>query len=119
MRNRRLRDAGEEYVSSVASNANGTSTDFTGGLAATAGKRNMVTKVVLTNTSATPINVDIRDGAAGAVLITLAAPAGLTMTYDFDEMPLRGSVNTPIAFDGSAGVTTLLLCALGYKSAIP
>jgi hypothetical protein len=74
--------------------------------------------VILANSSATDVTVDLRDGTAGSVLTTLMAPAttdtGGGGVYNLNS-PLLFTANTAVAADASAGVTTLYITVLGCK----
>lgn len=105
----------EDIISEVATNTDGASTAMTGAFAATASQRIYLTTLCVANSSATAITVDIRDGSAGSVLFTVPVPAGAGVVVSF-PVPLRFSVNTAMAFDGSAAATTLTVSAVGFKS---
>ena len=108
----------EDQVQDRATNTDGAATAFTGGLAAPgAGIRLWVTKITVSNSSATNITVDIRDGVAGAVLWTIPCPANGGAIEVFDP-PLKFTANTAVAYDGSAAVTTLSVSAIGFKSKV-
>jgi hypothetical protein len=108
----------EDIVQDRATDTTGNSTAFAGGLAAPgAGLRLYVKKLTIANSSATFCTVDIRDGAAGAIIWTLPVPAngGITEYYD---PPLKFSVNQAVAFDASAAIATLTVSGNGFKSKI-
>ena len=105
----------EDIISERATNTDGASTAMTGAFAATASQRIYLTDITLANSSASNITVDIRDGAAGAVLWTFPVPAGGGVTHRFGT-PLRFSANTALAYDGSAAATTLSISVCGFKS---
>jgi len=94
----------------------GSSTACTSALAATVGQRIYITDISLTNSSSTNVYVDIRDGASGAILDTLAAPANCGGNNKMYPKPLRFSANTAVAFDPSAAATSIHCTARGYKS---
>lgn len=99
-----------------ATNTDGASTAFTGGLAAPgAGIRLWIKSVTLCNSSASFCTVDLRDGAAGSVLWTFPVPASGGVTHVFDP-PLKLTANTALAYDASAATTTLTISANGFKS---
>jgi len=105
----------EDSISDHATNTDGSSTAFTGAMAATASQRIYVTDIALCNSSASNVTVDIRDGAAGSVLWTLSVPAGGGNNFHFIK-PLRFTANTAVAFDPSAAATTITCSVNGYKS---
>jgi hypothetical protein len=85
---------------------------------ATANTRNYITTITIYNDSTTNAYVDIRDGTAGAVLITLPCPAKGGCITNF-ETPLRQpTANTALAYDVSAGLTTVYLSFIGFKSKV-
>jgi len=108
----------EDVVRESVSNTDGTSTAMTVGLAAPgAGIKLNITKITISNSSATFCTVDIRDGAAGAVLWTIPAPATGGACEVFD-VPLRFTANTAFAYDVSAAISTVTISAVGFKSAV-
>lgn len=107
----------EDIISEQKTNTDGSSTAMTGAFAATASQRIYLTSLIICNSSATNITVDIRDGSAGSVLATFPVPAGGGCIHAF-PVPLRFSANTALAFDGSAAATTLTVSAVGFKAKI-
>jgi hypothetical protein len=107
----------EDIISEVKTNTDGSSTAMTGAFAATASQRIYLTSLIICNSSATNITVDIRDGSAGSVLATFPVPAGGGCIHAF-PVPLRFSANTALAFDGSAAATTLTVSCVGFKAKI-
>lgn len=108
----------EDVVQERTTNIDGASTAFASGLAAPGvGIRLWITNVDLCNSSASFITVDLRDGAAGAVLWTLPVPATGGVVKAFDP-PLKLTANTALAFDASAATTTLTISANGFKSKV-
>lgn len=105
----------EDIISETKTNTDGASTAMTGGFAATASQRIYLTTLAISNSSATAITVDIRDGSGGSVLFTVPAPAGAGVVISF-PVPIRFSSNTAAAFDGSAAATTLTVSMIGFKS---
>jgi len=105
----------EDIISEQKTNTDGSSTAMTGAFAATASQRIYLTSLIIANSSATNITVDIRDGSAGSVLATFPVPAGGGCIHAF-PVPLRFSANTALAFDGSAAATTLTVSCVGFKS---
>jgi hypothetical protein len=97
------------------SNTDGASTASTV-FGATASTYNMITTIVVHNAHATTNGyVDIRDGTAGTVLMTIPAPANGGAVLNL-TVPLRTSANTALAFDVSAAITTIYISFIGYKS---
>lgn len=85
---------------------------------ATVGARNMITMISLYNASTTNGFVDIRDGTAGTVLLTLPLPANGGSVLNL-TLPLRQTTaNTALAFDVSAALTTVYLSFIGFKSKV-
>ena len=108
----------EDVVQDRATNTDGAATAFTGGLAAPgAGIRLWLTNITVANSSASFVTVDIRDGAAGAVLWTIPVPATGGAICRFDP-PLKFTANTAVAYDASAATTTLTISANGFKSKV-
>lgn len=105
----------EDIISEQKTNTDGASTAMTSAFAATASQRIYLTTLILANSSASNITVDIRDGSAGAVLITVPVPATGGAVLNF-PVPLRFSSNTAAAFDGSAAASTLSVSMIGFKS---
>jgi hypothetical protein len=107
-----------DVVQDRATNTDGNSTAFAGGLAAPgANIRIWLKSITIANSSATFVTVDIRDGAAGSVLWTFPVPATGGVTHTFDP-PLRFSANTAVAYDASAAASTLTISANGFKSKV-
>lgn len=105
-----------DIISDTKTNTDGASTAFTGSFAATANVRNYIASVTISNTSATAVTVDLRDGTAGSVIWTGIAPAGGGITHNFG-VPLRQpTTNTALAFDGSAAASTITVSVVGFKS---
>lgn len=104
-----------DIISERVADTGGTSTAFTN-FGAVASTRNYVRAIHVYNSSATDGFVDFRDGAAGAVLFTAAAPAGGGMTLACDTPLFRTSVNTALAYDVSAAITTVYINIAGHQS---
>lgn len=105
----------EDCISERVTNTDGASTAMTGAFAATAGQRIYLTDVTLCNSSATFCTVDLRDGAAGAVLWTFPLPPTAGVVYRF-KRPLRFTSNTALAYDVSAAISTVTISVGGFKS---
>lgn len=82
-----------------------------------AGIRMYVTDIEISNSSATNVTVDIRDGVAGSVLWTLSVPATGGNNRNFTT-PLRGSANTAICADPSAAASSITVSINGFKSKV-
>jgi len=109
-----LESQSQEYKT----NTDGASTAMTSGFAAPgAGKRLYLTTLILTNSSASYITVDIRDGSAGSVLATFPVPANSGCVCNL-PVPIKFSANTAAAFDGSAAATTLSVTMIGFVSKV-
>lgn len=108
----------EDQLQDRATNTDGASTAFAGGLAAPgANIRIWLTSVTISNSSAAFCTVDIRDGSAGSVLWTFPVPATGGVTFTFNP-PLKFTANTAVAYDASAATSTLTISALGFKSKV-
>jgi hypothetical protein len=81
-----------------------------------AGIRFCATDITITNSSATNVTVDIRDGTAGAVLWTFPAAANMGGTTHHFGTPLCTTANTAMATDPSAAATTITTSVLGFKT---
>lgn len=93
----------------------GTSTAFTT-FGATASQRNYITTITVYNSSTTQGFLDLRDGAAGSVIYTIPLPALGGATINF-PVPLRQpTVNTALAYDVSAAITTAYISVVGFKA---
>jgi hypothetical protein len=75
-----------------------------------AGIRMSLTDVSISNASATPITVDLRDGLSGSVKWTFSVPYSGGVTHSFQE-PLQFSDNTAICADPSASGVTVTVSA--------
>lgn len=97
---------------------NGTSTSLIA--AQGLGIRTSITDISISNASAAPITVDLRDGLAGAVKWTFAVPgsgAGGSVNHSFQE-PLQFSDNTAICADPSASGATVTVSASARKYSV-
>ena len=105
---------GDIIVTRVTDTA-GTSTAFTA-FPATASRRNYLSTITVYNSSTTSGFLDIRDGTAGTILYTIPLPALGGATINF-PVPLRQTtVNTALAYDVSAALTTVYISAVGFQS---
>lgn len=106
----------EDIVSGVAAITDGSSTSVIA--AQGAGIKTYVSSVTITNTSASAVTVDLRDGTAGSVKWTFPAPADTGgVTHRFDP-PLPFSANTIVAADPSAAASTVTVSILGFRSRV-
>lgn len=106
----------EDIVSGVAAITDGSSTSVIA--AAGAGVKVYVTSVIVANTSATAVTLDLRDGAAGTVKATFPVPAdngGLVFAL---PLPLPFSANTAVCADPSAAASTVTVTLVGFKSKV-
>jgi hypothetical protein len=93
----------------------GTSTAFTT-FGATASIRNYITTITVYNSSTTQGFLDLRDGTAGSIIYTIPLPALGGATINF-PLPLRQpTVNTALAYDVSAAITTAYISIVGFKA---
>lgn len=76
------------------------------------------TTLIVSNSSATGVTVDIRDGTAGTVLATVPAAADFGGAIIPLPVPLCTSANTALAQDPSAAATTVTVTAIGFKAAL-
>ncbi len=105
----------EEILSERISNTNGTSTNFTTFGAGGAGIHNYVTTISIYNSSATDGYVDFRDGSAGSIIFTAAAPATGGSVINF-PVPLKGAANTALAYDVSGALSTVYISVVGFQA---
>lgn len=103
----------EGIVTGNATNTDGTSTQCIAAQAS--GIKTYLTSVVLCNTSATAITVDIKDGTT--VKISLPLPAGSGCIYN-PPIPIPGTAATAWNFDGSAAASTVTCSMVGFKSKV-
>jgi hypothetical protein len=106
----------EDIVSGVAAITDGSSTSVIA--SAGAGVKNYITTVIIANTSATAVTVDLRDGAAGTVKATLPVPANTSGVVSNFPIPLPFSAATAVCADPSAAATTVTVTLLGFKSKV-
>jgi len=104
----------EEILSERISNTDGAATAFTTFDAGGAGIHNYVTTIIVHNSSATDGYIDIRDGVAGAVLMTIPLPTlgGAVINL---PVPLKGAANTALAYDVSGALSTVYISLVGYQ----
>lgn len=101
-------------VTGNATNTDGTSTSC---IAASgdATIKHYLTSVVLCNSSASNITVDIKDGATTKT--SLPVPAGGGVVYN-PPVPIPGTANTAWNFDPSAAATTVTCSMIAFKSKV-
>ena len=103
----------EDIVTGNATNTDGTSTSCIA--SSGAGVKTYLTSVVLCNTSATAITVDIKDGATTKVSLPLPAGSGCIFN---PPVPIPGTAATAWNFDPSAAATTVTCSMVGFKSKV-
>jgi hypothetical protein len=81
-----------------------------------ASTRFCLTTLVVSNSSATNVTVDIRDGTAGAVLMTVPAAANMGGAVVTLPVPVCTSAATALAADPSAAASTVTVSAFGFKT---
>ena len=106
----------EDIVSGVAAITDGSSTSVIA--SAGAGVKNYITSVMIANTSATAVTVDLRDGAAGTVKATLPVPANTSGVVCNYPIPLPFSAATAVCADPSAAASTVTVTLIGFKSKV-
>ncbi len=103
----------EDIVTGNATDTAGSSTQCIAAQAA--GIKTYLTSVILCNTSATAITVDIKDGST--VKVSLPLPAGTGCIFN-PPVPIPGTAATAWNFDGSAAATTVTCSMVGFKSKV-
>lgn len=103
----------EDIVTGNATNTDGTSTACIAAQAA--GIKTYIVSIVLCNTSAVAITVDIKDGATTKLSLPLPAGGGCVYT---PSIPIPGTAATAWNFDGSAAATTVTCSMVGFKSKV-
>jgi hypothetical protein len=106
----------EDIVSGVAAITDGSSTSVIA--SAGAGVKNYITSVMIANTSATAVTVDLRDGAAGTVKATLPVPANTSGVVCNYPIPLPFSAATAVCADPSSAASTVTVTLIGFKSKV-
>jgi hypothetical protein len=106
----------EDIVSGVAAITDGSSTSVIA--SAGAGVKNYITTVIIANTSASAVTVDIRDGAAGTVKATFPVPANTSGVVCNLPVPLPFSAATAVCADPSAAASTITVTLIGFKSKV-
>lgn len=103
----------ENIVSGNASNTDGTSTQCIA--AGGAGVKHYLTTVILTNTSASNIYVEIKDGATAKLTIPVPAGGGAVVNL---PVPVPGTAATAWNFDPSAAASTVYCSMVAFKSKV-
>jgi hypothetical protein len=103
----------EDIVTGNATDTTGNSTQCIAAQAA--GIKTYLTSVILCNTSATAITVDIKDGST--VKVSLPLPAGSGCIFN-PPVPIPGTAATAWNFDGSAAASTVTCSMVGFKSKV-
>jgi hypothetical protein len=109
----KLNAMGADCVSGNASNTDGTSTEVLA--AGAANVKHCITDVTITNTSASNIYVELKDGATTKWTFPVPANSGVCKTF---ATPLRGTAATAWNFDPSAAATTIYCSVSGFKSKV-
>lgn len=104
-----------DYVKGYLANTDGASTAVVA--AQGAGIRFCATTLIVSNSSATNVTVDLRDGAAGSVIATVPASANMGGAAIPLDVPLCTTANTALAMDGSAAASTVAVTAIGFRTA--
>ena len=102
-----------DYVNGNANNTDGNSTQVLA--AGAAGIKHYITDVTLTNTSASNIYVELKDGASAKWTFPLPANGGVTHHF---ATPIGGTAATAWNFDPSAATSTVYCSVSGFKSKI-
>jgi hypothetical protein len=105
----RLTEVLSEHVAATTGNSTNLTT-----FGASAVQRNAIVMVIVYNDTTVNDFVQLRDGAAGAVLATIPAPAKGGAVVQF-PLPLRTSMNTAIAYDIGTGGSTIYLTFIGFR----
>lgn len=110
----RLHSNLEDIVRGVVGVTDGSSTSLVA--AQGSGVKYCATAFTVSNSSATNVTVDIRDGTAGSVIWTF--PAAKDMGGDNLPLsqPLCTSANTAMAQDPSAAASTVTVSTIGFKT---
>jgi hypothetical protein len=104
----------EDRVSAVVGVTDGSSTSLVASQGA--GLRFCATTLIVSNSSATNVTVDIRDGTAGSVIATIPAAANMGGAVVPLATPLCTSAATAMAMDPSAAASTVTVTAIGFKT---
>lgn len=75
--------------------------------------------LVVTNTSAAAVRVDLRAGTASTVVLSIQAPAGLSTVVDLSDLPMiQSTANNNWTAQLSAGVTDVRVTASAEYSGV-
>jgi hypothetical protein len=105
----------EDIVTGLAAITDGSSTSVIA--SAGAGVKIYITEVIIANSSATAVTVDLRDGTGGSVKATFSAPAG-SGCHKTLSVPIPFSAATAVAADPSAAASTVTVTLVGFKSKV-
>jgi hypothetical protein len=106
----------EDLVSNVLANTDGTSQPVIASQGA--GVKTYVTTVIVANTSATAVTMNLRDGAAGTVKATFPVPASTSGVVCNLPVPLAFSAATAVCMHTSTAASTVTCTLIGFKSKV-
>lgn len=106
-----------DVLSERVTNTDGADTACTGDFAADANFKHVVEQIVVYNDSVTNGFVDLKNGTGGTIRITVPLPSkgGAVIAL---KKPIIIPVNTALAYDVSAALTTVYLTFIGYKTKV-
>lgn len=104
-----------DFIKGVAAVTDGSSTSLVASQGA--GVRFCATTLIVSNSSATNVTVDIRDGTAGSVIATIPASANMGGAVISLPVPLCTTAATAMAVDPSAAASTVTTTAIGFRTA--
>lgn len=104
-----------DFVKGLVAITDGSSTSLVA--AQGAGIRFCATTLIVSNSSATNVTLDIRDGTAGSVIATIPAAANMGGAAITLPTPLCTTANTIMAADPSAAASTVTTTAIGFRTA--
>lgn len=104
----------EDRVSAVVPVTDGSSTSLIA--AQGSGVRFCATTVIVSNSSATNVTVDLRDGTSGTVIATIPAAANMGGAVIPLQTPLCTTANTALAMDPSQPANAVTVTAIGFKT---
>lgn len=100
------------FVSGAANTTGATSVSL---ITAVAAKRIYLANYLFSNTSATPITVNLQDGSGGATLLTMIVPAGGGNNLGGNAPIVRTTAGNGLFFQASSGVSTLYANGSGFS----
>jgi hypothetical protein len=106
----------EDIVTGRVANTDGASTSVIA--AQGSGVKTYITSVIIANSSATAVTVDLEDGVSGTAKITFPVPANTSGVVCNLPIPLGFSANTAVAMNGSAAASTVTVTLIGFKSKV-